>query len=156
MALLLWRMPLSTMYGLSRSLVWAQSPARDARIAVQVLVSTAVVLVAMTAAFGTMGAVAGMLCSDAIAVIAYARHAGMERVGRLLVPVRALVAAALAAAAVLAMPAEPRATRVSLVLAVWVVSMAGAVWPCFAPLRRLLDDQGEAPDAGSRSLRRFG
>ena len=33
----------------------------------QVLASTAVVLVAMTAAFGTMGAVTGMLCSDAIA-----------------------------------------------------------------------------------------
>jgi hypothetical protein len=64
----------------------------------------------------------------------------MERVGRLLVPVRA-PAAALAATAVLAMPAEPRRSA-SLVLAVWV-----SPWRvrCTSSPLRLLDDQGEAP-----------
>lgn len=155
MALLLARLPLSAASGLFRTLVWAQSPARDARVAVQVLVATLTILVVATAWYGTAGTVAGMLCGDVIALGLYARHAAIEGVGRLLVPVRALGATALALGALLALPADGGPMRVLVAGTVWTVAVAVAVGPRLGALRRLLDD-GAGIGTGSPSPGRFG
>jgi len=141
MALLLWRVPLSAMNGLCRMLVWARSPSRDARVAVEVLIVTVVVLVATTAWLGTWGTVVGMLCGDVVALVSYARHAGVDRIERLLAPGRPLAGAVFAGLALLAMPAgDPRA-RLAFVLVVWLLSVAVAAGPGLATLRRHLDEE---------------
>ncbi|HJQ85126.1 MAG TPA: oligosaccharide flippase family protein [Candidatus Binatia bacterium] len=76
--LLVWRFPIATAAGLFRASLWAQDPARDARVALQILVVGVVAAGLGAAVGGPSGAAVAMLIADGIALGLYVFHAGAE------------------------------------------------------------------------------
>jgi hypothetical protein len=82
LSVLLWRFPLLAVSGLFRIMVWAKDPQLDAHVALRALGASAMGIVFLVIAKGTIGAAYGILFGDVVALALYARRA-LPSLGRL-------------------------------------------------------------------------
>jgi O-antigen/teichoic acid export membrane protein len=75
LSVLLWRFPLLALSGVFRLVVWAKDPQLDAHVALVALGASAMGIVFLVTATGTIGATYGILIGDVVALIFYAWRA---------------------------------------------------------------------------------
>ncbi len=143
LALLVWRIPLVAAAGVFRTGVWARHPRTDARVAVEMLAATVVVLAVLARAAGATGVAAGMLAGDALALVLYLHAGGMPALARVQPATIARLAAGVALTFGLgwAVPREHGIASVAGALAAWGVGTLVAAAPY---IRRVGGELGRA------------
>jgi O-antigen/teichoic acid export membrane protein len=130
LALLVWRIPLEAAIGCLRTSLWARRPEADSRVAMQTLVLTVALLLALGGR-GAPGIAAAMLAADVAALGLHLGAGGMAVLAR--VPAAAFgriaAGAAVAIALTWALPRGVDAVTVAGALAAWAVAAAVADAP---------------------------
>lgn len=136
LALLAWRFPLSATVGILQSVLWAQSPEREARVAVTVFLATLALLPFGAQHAGAIGVGWCMLLGNLLAIALFARATGV----RDLLGIRTVAIVTIGAGATvgllraLAPIAGPAA--IAAMLVAWAAGSAIATFPVLTRLAR--------------------
>jgi len=131
LAVLVWRLPLLAASGVFRTVLWARNPASDARIAIQILVATVVLLLIVAPAGGATAVAWAVLGGDLIALVLYVRATGPIAATRVGGPaaIRIGLAAAVALGVMLLVPHAAGFVTLAAAIAVWAATTLVADLP---------------------------
>lgn len=129
LALAAWRLPLATITGFFRNVVWAQSAERDARIEVAVFLATLLVLPFGAHLAGPLGVAACMIAGNVLAIALLMRAAAVPRFGDASTILRIAVAAATTAGLMRMVAPGDGVAAVAAMMGCWAIGAAIASAP---------------------------
>jgi len=129
LAVAAWRLPLATIAGFFRNVVWAQSAERDARIEVAVFLATLLVLPFGAHFAGPLGVAVCMIAGNVLAIALLTRAASVPRFGDASTVLRIAVAAAATAGLMRMVAPGDGVAAVAAMMACWAIGAAIASAP---------------------------